>query len=451
MQRKALIVASLLVSAFLFGSKAKAEQVYQQANDYIPLVALCFKYDGGTYQYGTATSTCNGGTPDPGVFIDTVFSQEIRIENGVYISAVSLWAESTESNGANRPATFTAYLANGSDKVATSTPISWTYTDDQEIKFSFASPYLVTASTPVDTVLFEFNRDDGFPLFDTGKMNLRLSPNKYPPIYINPSYYSGGYFSGLVTGAWYSDLVQFTEWRDLAITVYQSDPATDLTFTYPENNSTVNDLPLIVTGTCPEDLELQIYNGTTYASSTTAFGSSIVCQGDDTWSYTWNPEQGFWNMFASTTINGVQDHAGISFYYLAQSIPPDDLDLSGNPLDGTEGANLGYWGFLRDWAHNLLEFRPYSYFFDLQDAFTEAFDTPSSTLPLLEVEVSSSTVAFASTDIPFDITLTAIPTSTFTYIVSQDQWDASQTGMKIIITLPWVVWWLLRLKKFFGI
>lgn len=469
----------ILLGVFLFSQQARAEQVYQNANQYTPLAALCFKYD-GSYQYGTTAANCNGGTPDPGVFDDTTFFQELYITPGTTISAISLWLESTESNGGNRPVTFTAYLMNGRDKVATSTPISWTYSDSGEQKFNF-TPYAVTASTPINGVAFEWDRQSAFPLFDTGKMNLRLTPNRYPPDYIDPGFFSGGYYDGLATGAWYDSISQFSNLYDLAITVYQSTPEQGVDITSPANNSTLNTWPVTVSGTCANGVDITVYDGITYASSTTAFGSSLLCN-SNTFSYSFNPNQGYWNISASSTSNGVHVSDGIVIYFLAQDqAPPNSFPTDGGALPITTSTPqwsttpetsidaflLGFSCQIPFFSYNpcqqlgnliyssknffiygitnaslsFLSQKPYSYLNDTYSAIRIGLtDQPSNTSTIPIANVSIDTDNFVLNQSFFNAEM-------FTAIIDQDDWNGIRPYANAFLYLVFALYLLSLINR----
>lgn len=406
--KKALIIMFLVVGAFLIAEKSFAEELYQDASLNTPLSGLCLKTQpGGGLLYEEDDAQC---VSERQPFVDTTMFQELRTTPGISISAVSLFTDVTESNGGNRPATWTAYLMNGNDKVATSTAISWTAGGASENKFNF-TPYAVTASTPVDGVAFEFNRDDAFPLFDTGKMNIRLTPNRYPPDYINPAFYSGGYVQSLATGSWYGSIAQLSEFRDFAIRVYIADAATPLEITYPENNSTKSDIPQVIAGTCTNDFDLEVFDGITSASSTNAFGSSILCGGDEAWSWSFNPTQGFWNITASSS----GEFDGVVFYYLAQSRNPNPITTtSTNPFatstslffDALGCSSEAQLSLLCTFAERLGTGRPFSYFPQIIGATWSSMDNATRTDWIQPIELSNG---FFIPGIRGDI-LDAVPT-----------------------------------------
>lgn len=321
MKRYIVLAAAVIGVAFLFSERAQAEEVYQDAyaDD-----SICINAN-GVEDNCTTLNTFNTHT----------VQQELRIENGLEISAVSIYRK-TAGSGSTRIVTVTGYLANGNNKVATSSPVTyqWDVGTPNEVKLNF-TPYLVSPSTPVTSILIESSEAGG----GGGETTIRymLTQNRYPPDYINPGFYSAGYASGLANN-YFGSQSQLSNLRDLAIKVYVSSIPTSLQITYPENNSTVSDLPQTITGTCSDDFDLFVYDGLSYASSTNAFGSSIVCPGSEEWFWSFNPEQGFWSVFASST--GQSD--GIIFYYLAQSTQPTGTSTptSTTPFDGIPNATI---------------------------------------------------------------------------------------------------------------
>jgi len=301
MKRYIVLAAAVIGVAFLFSDKAHAEEVYQDAyaDD-----SICINAN-GVEDDCTTLNTFNTHT----------VQQELRIQNGFEISAISIYRK-TAGSGSTRLVTVTAYLANGNNKVATSSPTTyqWDTGTPNEVKLNF-TPYLVSGATPVTSVLIESSEAGGGGNDTT--IRYMLTQNLYPPDYINPGFYSAGYAAGLANN-YFGSQSQLSNLRDLAMKVYVSAIPTSLQITYPENNSTVNDLPQTITGTCSDDFDLFVYDGLTYASSTNAFGSNIICPGSEEWFWSFNPEQGFWSVFASST--GQSD--GIIFYYLAQSTQP---------------------------------------------------------------------------------------------------------------------------------
>lgn len=441
--KKTLVVASLLASVFFYSHKVHAESVYQSAVSYTPLVGLCLHYESSTYTQIQTTDCQNN--PDP--FVDTVFSQELDIANGIAVSAVSFWIEASETNGGNRPATITAYLAHGQNKVATSTPLSWTYTDDQEVKLSFSSPYLVSTSTPVDTVLFEFNRDDGFPLFDTGKMNVRLTPNRYPPDGFSQSGFSGGYFSGLVTDAWYSGMIQLSDFRDLAIIVY--DDSDYVTIDSPLNNATLHNSSLSLAGTCSDSVEVSVYSGISIDNPGTFYGSTRTCTGN---AWTWDLgdlDPGFWNV--SATVG--EAHNGIVVLVRADSpyeeLLPDFFSTSTatstfglNPFTGEEGGDGGFWSFLKLWGKQLFSGRPFVYVVQIANRLFSAFQNATASNPFPQITLTTANGGHTST-----IQFQAIVAENIYELVPEDSWTSLRTLGGGILIVGFLMYLYLRIKN----
>lgn len=441
--KRALLLTLVISGALLYNTKsAQAEAVYQNEVSYTPLSGLCFKNDSGFVEGETSTE-CDGGTPDPGVFDDTTFFQEVTIENGTEISAVSLWAEATESNGANRAATFTAYLLNGSTKVATSTPLSWTYTDNNEIKFSFPSSYLVSTSTPVDGVAFEFDRNGAYPLFDTSKLNLRLTPNRY--VGNTPSYYSGGYVSGLATGSWYSNIAQLSNWRDFAIIIYEDGDY--VTITSPTNNETLSNSSLSLTGTCSNDVSVSVYNGTTLSNPGTFYGSTRVCTGN-TWSWSLGTiDPGFWNVYVEVG----EAHDGIVVLVRAQSPLGTGLpnffatstatSTLQNPFSSEEGSDAGYWQFIRGWGENIFSGRPFSYVIEIGNKLMSSFANAEPTNPFPTITLVTENGGATST-----IQFETIEADDIYQLVPSSNWDSLRAlgGSILAITFFIYLWYKVK-------
>jgi len=435
--KKTFILATMLVGVFFFLGKADAEEVYQQANDFIPLTALCLRTGNGDGPLAEITDETFCETlAQP--YVNTTLFQELYIEPGRSISAISMWLDDAQSNGANIAYTFTAYLMDGQDKVATSTPISWDQNTFPEVKFNF-TPYAVSTSTPIDGVAFELQRNGGNG--DSPKLNVRLSPNKYPPNYVNPGFFSGGAIQSLATGSWYSSLAQLSNLRDFAITVYQSDPATALEITYPTNGSTIlasSTSQFFTQGTCSEDVEISIYNGLSYASSTTQFGASLICQGDDTWSYSWNPYQGFWNIEVTSEEPTQTAFDFVRFYFLEQSQEPTIPVFSGNPFSGEQGGDLGYWSFLRDWADEAISHtRPFSYIPQIVVAGYTAISNPSPQNPIPSVSFDIPMGTGTST-----FTLAQVDQTDVFNLIPEANWTTLKTTMQLVVygLLLYYVW-----------
>jgi len=242
------------------------------------------------------------------------------------------------------------YLATAAWGIATSTEIAIAGTSPLATStFPFAPAVSQTPGNEFVAVVFKITSDPG----NFYKPQFAYTYQSFPPTgYGDPWLLgAGGQLPGTYAG---SDL---NNQRDLRIQI-ETTIDYPLEILVPENNSTVTANPVVISGTCENALELQVYDGVTYASSTTAFGATLTCN-SNAFSYSTALDQGYWNVFASST--GETD--GIVFYRLAQS---QDLaafqEFATNPFGGAEGSEYGYWTFLMDNTNVLVtKTRPYSY------------------------------------------------------------------------------------------
>jgi len=155
-------------------------------------------------------------------------------------------------------AQFNYLVANGTvpDAIATSTATTFTGGSDVIVKFDFPTPV-----TDITT--------DYLVVFATGGNNVLNAQFRTS---VDSDFGRGLGFTGLYDG-WGDQTEPFPNDRDLMITVYNEDLA-GMQFTYPENNTTVNTFPLVITGICDYAFDLYVYDGTTIASSTNSFSSS---------------------------------------------------------------------------------------------------------------------------------------------------------------------------------
>jgi len=375
--------------AFSFSVKA-ANTIYQETYNQTPAVPNCFGVATGAQ--GDTAVACDALSTDY-IVAESVY-QELRIQPttqdpDIAIKQIDLSVYKSINNGGN-PLTITAILINDGASVATSTPLVEDPGNDTDFDWSFVFPsaYHVTNATPVDGVQFQFSGSGA----TSDSIILRAAPNLYPPNYVNPAIYSGFY----CLGAWYPAgcTGQMTNLKDFAVRIWRSNAIFQIT--YPYNNSTINDYPNVtVTGTCETSaVEVSIYNGITYASSTTAFGSTRTCS-SASWFYSFQPEQGFWNITASST----EGFDGIVFYYLAQSQQPNPITpTSTNPyatstglffnLDCSSDTTLSIFCTL---ANRVGTGRPFSYFPRLVGSVWSAMDNATRTDWIEPVAMTSTT------------------------------------------------------------
>jgi len=374
-----IVACLVLLGVVLFSREAKAvDTIYQETYNQSPLVPHCFILSDGTQGQGTTTCDSNPGN---GVTASSVY-QELRIEPtsadpDIAVKRIDLSIYRSFNEGGN-PITIRAILINDGMSVATSTDTTFDPGNDTDfdVSMTFTSAYHVTASTPVDGVQFQISGSGA----TTDKINIRLAPNLYPPNFVNPGFYSGFY----CLGGFYPIGCdgQLQSLRDFAIRIWRSD--TTFSITYPYNNSTINDYPNVtITGTCESSaVEVQIYDGVTYASSTNAFGSTRSCS-SSAWFYSFQPTQGFWNVFATST----EGSDGIVFFYLAQSYEPLPVSpTSSNPfatstslffgLDCSSETTLSIFCTL---AGRIGTGRPFSYFPQIVGSFWTAMDNATGT------------------------------------------------------------------------
>lgn len=361
------IVACLLVGAF-YVSDVHAQTIYQST--YNPSEEDCWHMQNG------ADPNCN----DSGTGND---SYEVRIDQELVIqqdssdpqitfSSIEIFYHSCARNGTDWTGTayllddndYSNYVANSHNVTsarATSTATSMNCANGSD-EFTFITPYVKDSNNDLTWFVIETS---------VPPSGTYMFPRILRTYGTYPTYGFGDVFGGYRGyDSSYGTIQTNYDWQ---FNLYRND--TVVSFTYPENNTQVNDDPLNITGTCNDSVELYVYDGVSYASSTNAYGATVSCS-SNTFSYPITLEQGFWSAFASST----NSTAGIVFYYAAQTFIPVDTDLfTPNPFQSEEGGNESEWFFLRDWAENLITLRPYSYIPTVLTRFNSAMNNPSST------------------------------------------------------------------------
>lgn len=376
-----------IVSVFFISGIAKAESVYQSASVFTPLAASCFQIDTSGLQ-SFETSFCD--LPSEPKHETYSIGQELYINQSVQISAVSMFLNNVQDNGANRPYEITGYLLNGANVVATSTT---TFTQPQEtMKFVF-TPYTVSDVTPVTNFVMQII-DTGFPSGEFRKFNVTMTPNRYPPNYVNPAFFSGGY-SYTTKDNWLSNVAQLSDHSDFAIIVYVSDDVEPLRITYPASNSIVNDYPLTTRGTCSNPVDLSFYSG--FATSTPDFGISLLCN-SSAFAVNYNPFQGDWHIHASSS----GEAADSFFYFLAQSqetiSSTTPTSTIANSYLNLDCSSFPVMQFFCDYAHRFVISRPFSYVPQIAFTFWDALDaTPSTTVEWIPAITVAGKIGNATT------------------------------------------------------
>lgn len=377
-----IVLSMLVVGIGFFGlSKVQAEELY---------------FDGYPSTFTTSTNPClNGKYTNGGIQVcDGVWptgTMDLFLEQDLYIPA-SDWGftaiskivvkQQTISAGGSGNTTLTLVLLDETKTgVATSSENFTGGGVTRNIPFVFAAPYEVTEANQVTGFRlyanFAFPNDPG-PIF---RLSQDFSPNNLG--------FTNAYDLKQGTYPSFSSASQHDTY-DLWYKVYIDDPIT-LSFTHPDNNTTVNDYPFVMTGTCYADFDLTVYQGTSIASSTQSFGQSVVCPGSFTWSVGLTLDQGYWNAYASSTVST----AGIVFQYLAQSqeITPNPT-FDNNPFAPQQGGDLGFWGYLYDWGINKGTLRPYSYIPQVGLTMYDALTNPTSTDWLQSIPINYRTGTF---------------------------------------------------------
>lgn len=433
--RKALIFLGFLVSAFLFAQKAYAVPAYTMNTA------------STTQCLSNAGVSCSTGS----VSAQSGYNQEIAFPlsspdfTSIEINDIDLNYQTADGSTNSYITLFNSNNILLATSQTATTATGW-------VNYVFSPAYIINSSSVSSTTPAYFRIN--YPTVRADRLYLSGQFNYGSPFY--------GTFSDDYRGSFPDQYQLFahtepegtpltnpiagvTTVQQLAFRINGADVPTELAFTYPTDNSIITS-PFTFLGTCDTDFDFQAYTGGSFASSTQAFGSTRTCSAGTFSIYSGLLSSGIWTFTASST--GQFD--ALILQVVGRSQEPY-VDFSDNPLAGTEGADLGYWGFLRDWASRAMDFRPYSYFFDIQSAFVDALENPTSTLPMLDLDINTSTVEYASSTFPFDINFTAIAPSDFTRIITAEQWASIQWLMKILITLPWLIWFILRIKRYFGI
>jgi len=292
------ILACLGVSAF-FVSTAKADTRFFESDEDID---VCFFPQGPDYSCA-GTNTGNNG-------FKVHLTQETSIQTNTYgeaeisISAVSFYIDHLGRSGTDWTGSVVLYNQNN-QSIATST--SRTFGGLGEVKFDFASPYILDEFTEISrATLITQVPGSGTYAAPYWRVN-----ETHPPNQGFPDLFSGQFCYDTDCNTYtYSDLASN---RDFAITFWRDD--TVLSFIEPLDQGVVNDYPQPVRGTCQNDVELTIFDGLVQASSTTQFGQSVLCSSNLFSTSFIFTENGYWTATASST----GDHATSSFFFLAQS------------------------------------------------------------------------------------------------------------------------------------
>jgi len=330
---------------------------------------------------------------------------------------------------------WSTYLNTGTSTVSaiSATPESQNVTPGSYLSFNFPSPYSVNSPDDLRGFVVEMSFTNA-P--DQPEFRWSLSPGSEHPLNFSGDAELYNMFYDSPGNASNDNL-------DLVFRLYTVNAP--LAITYPENNSTVNDLPLTILGTCLYDVDVFVYDGLTYASSTTAFSSGRLCN-SNTFSYPVNLQQGFWNVSASSTDASV----GITFYYSAQSTTAEDY---ANQIIENLQASLSCYipflnwdpclavsnvlvairnaitGSLQSFGTLIAQTKPISYYFQISSVLSENLSSTNTTSTLnLSVPVfGTNTELFNSSTTP-------------NQILGEAPWDNVRNFMKIGLYIGFLVY-----------
>jgi len=203
-----------------------------------------------------------------------------------------------------------------------------------------------------------------------------------------------------------------------------------LTIDTPENNEVLSE-PFYVTGVCTNSVEVSVFNGLEYASSSVAFGQTVSCSGG---SYSFYPgvlDTGFWNITASSSPFFV----GIVVYNTGQSQLPIE-DWPEEWLDEIATSSSPFDVLFRNWFGR----KPYSYLSDFWAAFNGSVQNASSTQGWLTptIEIDSDY---------YSMNTTFLTPDTFTTIFNQETWDSLRPVFELLIYIFFVTLWIGLFKK----
>lgn len=381
------LLAIAVVGVVLFGfNTIQAEELYSDGypSTFATSTDKCIAVKNGTEDLQTCDSVFTTGARNR--FLQQELYIPVSDWGTIAISKIVVKQQSITPSGSGDTGLELVLLNENNTGVATTTESFAIGGQEKDLTFTFDTPYAVTASTQVHG--FRLHTQSGNA--DPGAL-LRVSQNFWP----NNLGFTNSF--DLKRGT-YGDFSNSTEYDgyDLWTRIY-TDEAVHLEITYPENNATVNAIPQPISGTCTNDFELSVYQGISIASSTTLFGESIICPGSETWTRALNLEYGFWNVFASSTVDMQTD--GIVFFYSAQSVEPIPT-FDNNPFAPEEGGDLGFWGYLYDWGINKGTLRPYSYIPQIGTAMYTALASPTSTdwLTAIPINYGSGTAYLPAID-----------------------------------------------------
>lgn len=433
-----------------------AETIYQDASE---AEGICFFPQGPDFNCSTGTSTGNDGFTVR-LRQQVIIQPNITGDSEIPISAVSFYIEHLGRGGSSWTGNAVLYDENN-QSVATSTATS--FGSVGEVKFNFATPYVLTEEHEITNIVV-FTQVPGGGTYAAPYWGL-TSEGYPPPGYTGfPQLWSGFYCYDTGCSSYTPNSALGYDYR---ITIYRND--TQLAFTSPENNTTVNTTPTPITGTCTTGLgvDLQVYNGVTYASSTESFGISLACS-SNLWSTSVNLTQGYWNAFASST----GQTAGITFYFLAQSllptasstVPIEEVNTIAEDLLNIPACAIPFlgWdpctvlnGFINVMKTSLTSFftaaweneknlRPYSYVYEVYTSMNYGFTNPTTTdaLPAVNIEISATTSPYFAPQ--FDNLF--VP-SNVENIVPQSSWDTIRPFFNFVIYLVFLMWawnWIRR-------
>jgi len=267
----------------------------------------------------------------------------------------------------------------------------------------------------------------------SGSCGAAVSYGLTPPQYGTP-YYSN--FTATTTGGFptfypaYDDGVEaLTNNRQLEFRINEASPSV-LTIDEPDNNEILSE-PFSVSGTCTNNVAVQIYNGLTYASSSVAFGQTVVCSTGVYSFYAGTLDTGFWNITASSSPNFV----GIVVYNTGQSQLPIE-DWPEEWLNEIATSSSPFDVLFRNWFGR----KPYSYLSDFWAAFSGSVQNASSTqgwlTPTIEIESDY-----------YSMNTTFLTPDTFTTIFSQDTWNSLRPVFELLIYIFFVTLWIGLFKK----
>jgi len=387
MKLKALIVASLLVSAFFIAEKASAANLYIDNNRT------------GVGCVGSTESCSNGGGRS------TTWFQELNInpqsgDEEIPLHSMKIYgcidvnpggsgdlnyaiiatedqlnhikADPSIGNIASR-ASSTANLGSTGVSVACSTG------NFDGVSIVFSSPYVVSSTTPISAIAWWQTWSGQAPI---NTLTWRSVADYYP---------FGNTFSFLNSG--YLNGTELSDQKDYAFQLFRDD--TVLTIQTPIQNEQVT-LPLYMGGTCTDTVNVNLYNGITQASSTESFYFLDNACTASTWSRTIaNLSPGFWHISASTTLQLAER----DFSY---AIDPDEIvfSTSTNPfasssspfIDAIDLACLdAQFALLCNAARNISSIRPFAYFPQIAGAVWSSMDNATRTDWIAPVPVTSTT------------------------------------------------------------